>query len=188
MKELPWGCFGLTALWHSFLLAAISWSVVQLNVVNAAGHIPLRKLWSQTRSQRHDSPDQLQSGPCYLYKGRKICADASIQTCNWKWQRWGEFPAPLSHQRSAIITPDGESLFLGSCGFNFGLCPAQAAQTLKKWIFYTIGLGCTEAWGGGGTPGVYEWANEEPEMPLYPSPAPLFCSWTVTRSSTMNQY
>lgn len=76
----------------------------------------------------NDSPHQLQRGLCCLRAARKTCANASIQTCNWNWQRRREFPAPLSHQISSIITPDRESLFLGSCGFNFGLCPAQAAQ------------------------------------------------------------
>ena len=81
--------------------------------------------------RRHDSPRQLQSGLRSLCERNKICGDASVQTCNWKWQRREEFPAPLSRHRSSIITPDRETLFLGSCGFNLGLCPAQAAQIPK---------------------------------------------------------
>lgn len=39
------------------------------------------------------------------------------------------------HQRSPAVTPFRESLFLGSCGCNVGLCPAPAAQISAKVSF-----------------------------------------------------
>lgn len=106
------------------VLSCQTWWVQQVTYLSESSGAKLGQ-W------RHDSPHQPQRGLCCLREARKTCANASIQTCNWNWQRRGEFPAPLSHQISSVITPDRESLFLGSCGFNFGLCPAQAAQISK---------------------------------------------------------
>lgn len=106
------------------------------------GHLPLIKLWSWTGSVEAWLSTPATERLCCLHEARKVCINASMQTCNWNWQRRKKFPTQLSHQISSIITPDRESLFLGSWGFNFALCPAQAAQISKgvDFLYYRGGM------------------------------------------------